>query len=62
MILLAVADEQELVKAAREFDAYIFYEPDFPKGLNSACTRPQNAIERGRFRRFRLWKPPKESG
>ena len=62
MVILEVEDEVTLINLTKSLGVPVcrFFEPDFPKGVNSACTGPVDVIHRQRFQRFRLWKAPRE--
>ena len=62
LILLAVPDEESLLKACTEIrskniDLEIFFEPDYPFGHTAACTGPVESLQRCHFRQFFLWRP-----
>ena len=44
----------------REFQFFLFYEPDEQMGFTAACTQPLSIVYRREFRDFPLWNPSRE--
>lgn len=61
LVVLSVADEIALLREcnalnSQNIECFLFFEPDFPNGYNSACTRPVSSVERQSLRHLPLWK------
>lgn len=61
LVLLSVADEDELKKIAMRLDMlginfYMFFEPDNEMGYSALCTCPVTESERKHFKKYKLFR------